>query len=146
MFKVLMLSLALHLCSAPFPLRGDFPKGLPEPVHTVEDGSSGLRYWIVMDPKCVIESLYTDSGDYATEVTMLDPDNTLSADVVNFIYRLEGIQEEDSPMTFSGTDEDSCIMYTQTGSGHVLLWERNPKTGKILKVTILYQREEPLQS
>jgi len=140
MFKALLLSLMATLTPLDKTL-GDYPKNLPEPDMQVEEEQDSIRFWITLEPKCLIQTYSTNEGVLATEITVLDPEETRPSNIVDLVTKLEGIEEESQTQTFLGMDEDACRMTTSTNTGHFILWERNPKTGAINKVTILYHKE-----
>lgn len=138
MFEALLIKLAL---SKPFPsIFGEFPKNLPSPMVETKEDDITVKVWIVTEPNCIVRTYTTPEGPLVTEVTILDPESTKAKSVVDLISSIEGIDSEEKIQTFYGMDEDGCTMKTATNSGHLLLWERDPKTKAINKVTILYRR------
>ena len=146
MIKTFILALALSTKPTLREKIDDFPKNLPEPQYVIKEGESGIRFWILLEPKCIIENVYTSTEALGTEITFLDPENTKSSTAVELVNQIEDISQDSQCMTFAGTDKDACKMYTLTNSGHLVLWERDPVKGHIRKVTILYHPHDALES
>jgi hypothetical protein len=137
MFKALLLSIFCCLNSLS-KINGSYPKNLPEPNVTATEEGVSVRMWLLLDPKCVVESYTTPEGDLATQITILDPESTKPSSVVELVTSMEGIESDEQIQTLYGLDDDECTMKTATNTGHFILWERDPKTKNIHKVTILY--------
>lgn len=141
MLKTLCLILAL--AASPIkPVEPDYPRNLPEPHFQAGDTSEGLKYWVVLEPKCLIETIYDAEGSIITEITFLEPYRTKGSEVQALIETMEDLQSADDAMTFAGSDKDGCTMYTTTNKGHILEWVRNVESGEILKIRILYTRQK----
>jgi len=136
------LATAVLLCSTYKPV--EYPKNMESPHFHVQENGDGIKYWIVLEPKCVVETVYTKGDPIGTEITILDPENTDQKSIVNFVNSIEGIDQETYPMTFAGMNEDHSQMYTLTSSEHILLWKRNPSTEKIEKIIIVYHKQNEL--
>lgn len=120
----------------------DYPRNLPAPHFQAGDNIEGLKYWVMLEPKCLIETIYDKEGSIITEITFLDPSRTKDSDVQMLLESIEDIESADDAMTFAGSDEDRCTMYTTTNTGHILQWVRNTDNGEIIKIRILYHRQK----
>jgi len=139
MFKSLLLATTLATSSIN-PLSESYPKSLSEPAYQVDNYGSGLKYWIILSPKCLVEHVYTPEGALATEITLLEPEDTEPSDVVALVMRLEGLEGENQYLAFGGISEDKVYIFTVTPTDHFIRWERNPETNHIKKVVIVYQK------
>lgn len=119
----------------------DYPRNLPTPHFQVGDSGEGLKYWVMLEPKCLVETIYDTEGSIITEITFLDPSRTKGSDIQSLLSSIEDLKTEEDMMTFAGTDKDGCTMYTTTNNGHILQWVRNADNGEILKIRILYSRQ-----
>ena len=124
----------------------DFPKNLTAPHYQVEAEGNSLKYWVVLEPKCLIETVYNKSKVVTTEIVFLDPEHTSQNLVVYLVNMLENIDNDNNQMIFGGMSEDENKMVTLTETDHVIVWERNKDTQLVEKVTILYHFKKDLKS
>lgn len=144
MFKSFMLSALLTLtCPKVNTDDENFPKNLTAPHYQVDAEGNSLKYWIVLEPKCIIETVYNRSKVVATEITFLDPEHTNQNLAIALVELIENIDPSKNPMTFGGMNREENNMITITDSNHIILWERNKDNQLIVKVTILYHQLKP---
>ncbi|NBV28121.1 hypothetical protein EBS02_03750 [bacterium] len=137
MIKNIIISLALCLAHT----KEQYPMNLTDPHYKVELENISLKYWIFLEPKCLIESTYDKSGIVSTELLVLEPNETNQNQIISLV---SAIENETDPFIFGGTNKDKSKMVTISNSGHLILWERNQDTEKIIKVTIIYNPDESL--
>lgn len=115
-----------------------YPRNLSEPQYSVTEEQVSVKFWVVLDPKCVVESVSNEEGSLGTEITFLEPENVTTSQVISFVMMIEDFEPSEDVLIFLEANDEGTELYTATKNGHRILWKRDADTRQVKKVLILY--------